>query len=248
MVRVEFGRSDYSRTLKSQAAAASMAKFLYAPDSNRERHLRNFCSIIRVSYCWTILNYRAKLDKHFNLLRQRKVKDARDEEYFNLVINLFGTCKSDEDIHNMRGLVTEYLIWQLCQINRIKGWSMRMGCTVTIDGHLVKVTDGDNSKKTVDVGAWFYSKSYGVFIESKVHPMSFHMIDAAYLEALRAELKKYKEITYRICLFSLDADGLMECRAAQEGYVINDDTLIICEDDIIDENKMFSIDVCGLLK
>lgn len=236
MIRVEFNPSDYGRTLKSQSAAESMAKFLCRTATKDMRYVRNFCSIIRNSYNWAMSNYLDNLEKFFELIYIRNAKDDNEEQYVQLVKNLYGTCKNDSDINIVRGLMTEYLVWQACQKDRPRGWSMQMGCTVTINGRLVSFCLQNESKKTVDVAAWCQMRLCGFFIESKTHPKYFQNKDAEYLTALRAALIKHDDIKYKICLFSLDADGLFERYAEQEGYSIEGDTLVLNEGDLFSTN------------
>lgn len=239
MIRVEFNPSDYGRTLKSQAAAESMAKFLCFTATKDMRYVRNFCSIIRNSYSWDMNNYLDNLEEFFKLIYVRNAKDNNEDRYVQLVKNLYGTCKTDDDINIVRGLMMEYLVWQACQKDRPRrGWTMKMGCTVTINGHLVHIVLQDESKKTVDVAAWCQLR--GFFIESKTHPKYFQNKDAKYLTALRTELLKYDDIKYKICLFSLDAKGLLGRYAEQEGYSIEADTLIL------DERNLFFTNLFAL--
>ncbi|MBO6305738.1 MAG: hypothetical protein J6M62_11800 [Selenomonadaceae bacterium] len=241
MIYVRFTPSDYGRTVKARSAAESMAKFLCRTATKDMRYVKNFCSIMRNSYNWDIENYLANLEPFFELIYIRKAKDNDEKQYIQLVKNLYGTCKIDSDINIMRGFMMEYLIWQACQKNRSRNWSMNMGCTVTINDRLVHIELQNESKKTVDVAAWCQMGLCGFFIESKSHPKYFQNKDAKYLEALRTELTKYTDITYKICLFSLDANGLLEKYAEQEGYSIQDDTLIL------NENNLFSVNIFSLV-
>lgn len=241
MVLVELNVTDYGRTMNAQVAAERMAKFLCHSATDGLRYVRLFCSILRNSFCWNMTNYHDNLEKYFNRLRVRRVKNYHDDEFICLVNSLFKTCRKDDDINTLRGLMTECLMLQACKEKQPKRWSLHKGCTVRINGVLICASTNGESKKTVDIGAWYAINSSGFFIEVKVHPYSFHTKDALYLSALRQELQKYNEIKYKICIFSLDVHNLMERQAEQEGYPIERDTFII------NENNLFSIDIFNLL-
>ncbi|MBP3721924.1 MAG: hypothetical protein J6I62_01550, partial [Selenomonadaceae bacterium] len=130
MVCVEFIEKDYGKTINTRSAAEGVAKFLCncTDDNLRLRYIRNFCQIIRRSYDWSIQNYLDQLEHYFNRLRNMKITAALDEDYFNRVKKLFNNCKTDDDINIIRGLATEYLIWQACRKTTPRTWIMKMGC------------------------------------------------------------------------------------------------------------------------
>lgn len=237
MVCVDFEDSDYGRTMKMKVAVQNMAKFLCTNADNVSRYVRNFCMIMRDSSDWCIDNYDEKLTLYFKQITARRIKCPNDKSYFENVKKIFSVCTSEKDICYMRGLMTEYIVVEANNKNLTRDWSMKQGCKVKINGILVSTKANGDGKETVDIGAWCFNKQCGFFVESKTQPYSFAQKDADYLMTLRGELQKYADIRYKICLFSLDAEGLMRRKAEQDGYTFLNDTIIL------DERSVFNTDL-----
>lgn len=232
MVHVSLSPMDVGN-MRLRSAMEAMAKFL----CNHEEYWGNFCDIICESYDWSLETYASELKEWMDIIRAKRCKGSADEEFIGRMEGLFHLCSQPTDINDMRGLAPEYVFCQICKKHAGRnGWSIAQGCSVSLDQALVRCVCGEESKTTVDLGAWHFQRQYGVFAEIKVSPYSFREIDAQYLMTLRRMLQAHDGVRYHICLFSLEEKGFMEAKAESEGFAIAEDTLVLHRNDI------FSVD------
>ena len=108
MVQVEFHSSDIKSPGQLRAAEA-MAKFVY----EHQEYMEKLCDVIRISYTWKIADYKQKLERRIDNIHRKRVKSDEDTSYIKYLTNLYGQCKSDEDIQDVRGMVPEEILRQI---------------------------------------------------------------------------------------------------------------------------------------
>ena len=122
-------------------------------------------------------------------------------------------------------------------IDKVKRTQLGVGCTVKIDNKKVEYVDNAmaESKDTVDLGGWNFSKQSGIFAEVKVSPNVFGNKDCKFLQCLRDTLKLYDFVRYKIYVFSLKQKNLMRERIEALGYSLDSDTIILAPDNLFTE-------------
>lgn len=237
MINVHFEAMD-RQSMALVKSAEKMAKFL----RENEAYMRPFCDILRDSAKWRYINCKKEMeDFKCQILKKRK-KSKTDNIYITLLGALFGHIRSDDDLNNIRGIMPEQIL--LCQVEqdhcRNDGWRIETGCAVKINNQKIvcKTSAGylEKIKQTVDLGAWQHNQQIGRFVEAKVAPGTFRKPDGDYLKSLRAALRHYQEVQFKIYIFAIDRKELVRNAVSQAGYDIDVNTEIIGRDDVFQTN------------
>ena len=236
-IRINFERLDRGN-VSFRSAAERMAKFIY----DHQEYFYHLAYVVRVSKNWTFNNYQEELTKYTNPLKPTMTASAHNEkleqEYIYTLTNLYGLCKKDADIHILRGILVEYVFSTTCKAQSNRDWTLEVGCAVKINGRTVeyKCNEIDESKKTVDLGAWNFFKQSGIFAEVKVSPDVFGDKDCGFLQCLRNILRFHDLVRYKIYVFSLKQKNLMKAKIESLGYPLDIDTIILAPDNLFTEN------------
>lgn len=171
-----------------------------------------FCGLIQISKRWTLQN----LDEKFSGWYEKFNRPGR-KKITELVEKAFKKCRSDTDIHILRGLIVESLLiashgGSKVLNNTQYGW----GAAVIINkeagkSELVKyncpsangTTCSDRS--TIDFGYW--NGNSGKFYECKVQPSGINCKEIKYMKKLQHELlaNQISHELYFVCLESIES-------------------------------------------
>lgn len=216
MVHIEFKRED-RQAFRFQTITEKVASFLIR--NNEYIHL--FVHFLRDSYDYHADKFHQRIQCYQERVRRKRAKSVSDEVYVSLLAELSAACRFDSDVNDLRGMLAEQ-IFQACIKKRGLGrdWKCSTGCSVWIDGRLVRyISKSDRkSKKTVDLGAWCFNRQAGEFYEVKLSPYAFHVVDFGYLNMLHQSLESVGVSEYKIGIFSLDDKRLLQGRIQQLGY------------------------------
>lgn len=235
-VRVNFKKLDYDNN-KFRTLAEKMSKFVYG----HQEYFYHLAYVIRNSKNWTLENYQVSLSEYVNPLQPIKEPnrdEATDKEYSELLRGSYSLCRSNEDIHILRGILTEWVFFLACKNKSNRNWTLEFGCSVSIDNfeiEYVNVETGE-SKKTVDLGAWNFLKQSEIFAEVKVSPKVFKTKDGCYLQNLRNRLQHIDSVKYKIYIFSLKLKSFMETQMEFVGYATGLDTIVLDPDGLFTED------------
>lgn len=237
MINVHFEAMD-RQSMALVQSAEKMAKFL----REHEPYRRPFCDVLRDSAKWHYTNCKQEMEDFKSQILKKRKKSEDDEAYISLLDALFGHVRSEDDLHDMRGIMPEQMLRCQAEQGHIRndGWRIETGCAVKINNQIIicKLSAGnlEKTKKTVDLGAWQHNKQIGRFVEAKVAPDTFKKLDSDYLKCLRTALQQYPEVQFKICIFAIDRAELVRNAVLQAGYDIDANTEIIGRDDIFHTN------------
>lgn len=233
MVHIEFKRED-RQAFRFQKITEKVASFLIK--NNEYIHL--FVHFLRDSYDYHVDEFHSQIQCYQEQVRRKRAKGISDEVYVSLLAELSATCRFDSDVNDLRGMLAEQ-IFQACIKKRGLGrdWKCSTGCSVWIDGRLVRyISKSDRkSKKTVDQGAWCFNRQAGEFYEVKLSPYAFHVVDFGYLNMLHQSLESVGVSEYKIGIFSLDDKRLLQGRIQQLGYELLAKMQVLSLDDFLED-------------
>ena len=235
MINVHFQVLDRQR-MSFVTVTEKMAKFL----KQHQEYMRMFSDVLRNSAGWTCSNYRNELEDIKEHFKQHRKHAENDDTYLKLLNNIFHQANCDEDLEKIRGIAAEQILY--CQVvserKRNDGWKVETGCAVQVGTYTVsyRMETEEESKCTVDLGAWHHNQQMGRFIEAKVAPASFRKVDGNYLKCLRETFQQWANVKFKIYIFAIDQKELVRCAVSRAGYDIDANTEIIGREDIFQTN------------
>jgi hypothetical protein len=205
-------------------------------------YLSQFIQFIRNSSQYDVDRFHKTIARIQQRIQKKRCPANSDDEYVKLLGGLSRACKKSDDVNDLRGILAEQIFFQC--FNRLslgRDWTIRMGCSVKINGEIVFCRLGDESKITVDLAAWCFNRQVGKFYEVKVSPYAFKEVDCAYLSLLYSRLANAGLTDYKIGIFSLDDPILFLERIRSQGIVLHDEIAVLSIRDFIDDSY------CGIL-
>lgn len=229
MVHIHFEPKD-RQTFQFRKTTNKLASFLI---KNNE-YLRLFVHFLRDSYAYDANKFHQMIHCYQEKVSRKRVQSGFDEEYVSLLDELSTVCHKDSDVNDLRGMIAEQIFQECFRKKKLgRDWLCSTGCSVWIDGIVVIYKAGDESKMTVDLGAWCFNLQSGKFYEVKLSPYAFHPLDFGYLALLHDSLRDAGVSLYEIGIFSLDNAHLLQNRIQQLGYKLLPQMHILSLDDFL---------------
>lgn len=201
---ISFERTDYVPSHIEEVAMKVAEHFKIPRD-----YLPEYCQLIRTSKRWTIKNLEKKLLNWKNMFSRVSGRN----KIIEVTETSFIKCRTNEDIHKLRGVLVEALIIGCnggADILKQKnfGWGAKVNINLSHGNIEVKYicnhpTNVDCFRRsTVDFGSW--DGYHGKFYECKVQPDNIQCKEVQYMKKLKEELSN-NNISHEI--FFLCADS-----------------------------------------
>jgi len=227
--KVTLKRTD--KSIESlEKPADCVAEFLYY----NYCYIDKFNDLMRISKYWDRTQRVCKLKEWETSIKKQRNKKDNDENFINLMKEIFQKCRNDDYFKKIRGLIPEKLVERLFAIRSSEAIQLSFGCCVTINGEKIEYYKLNEQKTTVDVGAIY--KTFGEFAEVKLTPLSLHEKDTAYLKLLIEALKN-NGIKHKVFIITLDDKKLAEAKV-ENSIGKNYDICVVGKNELLDLSKI----------
>lgn len=194
-VSITFKRTD-KIPYHIEQSCRKIADYFSIKQNQSTIDLSNFCNVIKTSKRWTIKNLKTLLDGWRNII----IKTISGK-WVDIVYDAYSSCQTTDDIHKLRGMITEALVIAAhggAKVLGMKeyGWGALVilkkdKLSAEVKYVCTEHKEADCKKRsTVDFGIWDGKKAF--FYECKASPDGIGCKEIMYMNELRTNLNSHK--------------------------------------------------------